>query len=53
MTISVNECTYKYPDHTKVPRQLCQECRLRKLPDNSEKKCAWGNDYLKAEGFDI
>jgi len=49
---SIAICSTKYPDIHKIPLSVCQECKLRKFPENDDRKCAWGTDYLKSENYD-
>jgi predicted nucleic acid-binding Zn-ribbon protein len=49
---SIGECAIIYPDISKVPLSVCQECPLRKLPYYDDNQCAYGTDNLKENGYD-
>lgn len=50
---SLHDCISKYSLSTDVPLHLCQECKLRKLPDTDNGKCDCGNGRLKNAGYDL
>jgi hypothetical protein len=50
---SIESCAIKYPDVDKIPPSVCQDCKLRKLPDDNIKQCGFGNHNLKLLGYDL